>query len=83
MGIIMVVEVKKVDAQGRIALPAKWRSKVLKEAEEVYILERGDYLLVKPRKSGDLTKHFDTLEVDVEPEDFIDYNRLKKALLKK
>lgn len=81
MGIVMVVEVKKVDSQGRIALPAKWRSSVLKEAKEVYVLERGDYLLVKPRWRGDLTKHFDTIEVDVEPEDFLDYNRLKKALI--
>lgn len=38
--------------------------------------------MVKPRKRGDLTKHFDALEVDLEPKDFTDYNRLKKALLK-
>jgi len=80
---MVVAEVKKVDSQGRISLPAKWRSNVLKEAEEVYVLERGNYLLVKPRRRGDLTRHFDTVEVDAEPEDFIDYNRLKKALLKK
>jgi len=77
----MVVKIKKIDSQGRIALPAKWRAKVLKKTREVYILEKDDYLLVTPRRRGDLTKHFDAIEVDVEPEDFLDYNRLKKALL--
>lgn len=77
----MTVEIKKVDSQGRIALPAKWSAKVLKKTKEVYILEKDDYLLVRPRRIGDLTRHFDAIEVDVEPEDFLDYNRLKKALL--
>jgi len=80
-GIRMVVEIKKVDAQGRIALPAKWRAKALKKTREVYLLEKNDYLLVKPRERGDLTRHFDAVEIDIEPEDFLDYNRLKKALL--
>ena len=77
----MVIEVKKVDAQGRIALPAKWRTKALKETREVYVIEKDDYLLVRPLRRGDLTKYFDAVEVDVEPEDFQDYNRLKKVLL--
>lgn len=77
----MVIETKKVDSQGRIALPAKWRANVLKKTREVYILEKDEYLLVRPRRAGDLTRHFDAIDVDVEPEDFLDYNRLKKALL--
>lgn len=77
----MVVEVKKVDSQGRIALPAKWRARALKETKEVCIVEKDDYLLVRPLRRGDLTRHFDAVEVDVEPEDFQDYNRLKKVLL--
>lgn len=81
MGKKMVIEVKKVDAQGRIALPARWRARALKGIREVYVLERDDYLLVKPRERGDLTRHFDAVEVDIEPEDFQDYDRLKKALL--
>jgi len=77
----MTVEIRKVDSQGRISLPAKWRANVLRKTEEVYILDRGDHLLVTPRRKGDLTKHFDAIEVDVEPEEFQDYNRLRKALL--
>ena len=77
----MAVEIRKVDSQGRISLPAKWRANVLKKTEEVYILDRGDYLLVTPRRKVDLTKHFDVVEVDVDPEEFQDYNRLRKALL--
>ncbi len=81
MGIEVVVEIKKVDSQGRISLPAKWRERVLKKTREVYILEKDEYLLVRPRGKGDLTRHFDAIEVDVEPEDFLNYNRFKKALL--
>ena len=76
----MVVEVKKVDSQGRIALPAKWRTKALKKTRKVCVIERDDYLLVRPLRRGDLIRHFDAVEVDVEPEDFQDYNRLKRVI---
>lgn len=38
-------------------------------------------LIVKPREKPDLTRHFDTGEVDVDSKDFVDYSRFKKALL--
>ena len=37
--------------------------------------------VVRPLRRGDLTRYFDAIEADIEPEGFQDYNRLKKALL--
>jgi AbrB family looped-hinge helix DNA binding protein len=76
-----LAEIKKVDAQGRISLPARWRSKRILGSGEVIVIEKGDVLLVKPRVKPDLTKHFDSVEIDVDPDDFGDYARLKKRLL--
>ena len=76
-----MANIKKVDAQGRISLPARWRSKKLHDSGEVIVIERGDVLLVKPRVKPDLTRHFDSVEVDVDPKDFADYSRLKRAAL--
>lgn len=76
-----MAEIKKVDAQGRISLPAQWRSKRVDDSGEVIVIEKGDVLVVKPNVKPDLTKHFDSVETDVDPEDFVDYSRLKKALL--
>ncbi len=75
--------VRHVDRQGRIALPREWRSKSLKGKREVVVMERDDFLLIRPRSKVDLTKFFDTVEVDVDPKAFVDYGSLKKALLKK
>jgi bifunctional DNA-binding transcriptional regulator/antitoxin component of YhaV-PrlF toxin-antitoxin module len=76
-----LAEIKRVDSQGRISLPARWRSKKLQGNGEVIVIEKGDVLLVKPRVKPDLTKHFDSVEVDIGSEDFADYSRLKKAVL--
>ena len=76
-----MAEIKKVDAQGRISLPARWRSKRVHGSGEVIVIEKGDVLLVKPRVKPDLTRHFDSVETDADPEDFADYSRLKKHVL--
>jgi len=78
-----LADVKKVDSQGRISLPARWRSKNLHDANEVIVIEKGDVLLVKPRVKPDLTRHFDSVEVDVDLKDFAEYSRFKKAVLGK
>lgn len=77
----LLAGIKKVDAQGRISLPARWRSRKLHDSGEVIVIEKGDVLLVKPRVKPDLTRHFDSVEVDVNPKDFTDYSRFKKAVL--
>jgi len=76
------MEIRKVDAQGRISLPAGWRKEVLGEADEVYVFREDDSLIVRPRREPDLARHFDSVALDVEPEAFRDYHRLKKAMLK-
>ncbi len=57
-------EVRKVDSQGRIVLPLKWREKELKNENEVIIIEDEGILKIIPKKKVDLTKFFDSLEFD-------------------
>ena len=76
------MEKRKVDSQGRISLPPKWREKVLGDTGEVYIFHEGETLIIKPKREPNLTKYFDSVTVDVGPEEFEDYHRLKKALLR-
>jgi hypothetical protein len=44
-------------------------------------VEWGEVLFSKPRTKSDLTKHFDVAEVEIDPEVFSDYSRLKRAIL--
>jgi hypothetical protein len=41
----------------------------------------GNDVFVKPRVKPDLTKHFDQVEVDLDPKDFADYSGPKRTLL--
>jgi bifunctional DNA-binding transcriptional regulator/antitoxin component of YhaV-PrlF toxin-antitoxin module len=78
---MVLAQIKKVDGQGRISLPAAWRESRLRGSDEVVVVEKGELLLVKPKGKPDLTKHFDAVEVDVDPNSFADYSRLKKTIL--
>jgi len=60
----MNTEIKKVDSQGRIVLPRKWRDKELKEGDEVIIMEEEGILKIIAKKKVDLTQFFDKLEFD-------------------
>jgi bifunctional DNA-binding transcriptional regulator/antitoxin component of YhaV-PrlF toxin-antitoxin module len=75
--------VRRVDRQGRIALPRNWRSKKLKESREVVVTEHEEILVIRPRRKIDLTEFFDSVKVDVDPKAFTDYSLLKQALLTK
>ena len=81
-GYSLIMEIRKVDFQGRISLPVAWRREVLGDADEVYVFRDGESLVVSARREPDLSLHFDSVTVDVDPEAFRDYHRLKKALLK-
>jgi DNA-binding transcriptional regulator/RsmH inhibitor MraZ len=61
------VEVKKVDAQGRLILPADWRKSELSENKELYIIKRKGYLKTIPKQHIDLTENFDKLDLGVDP----------------
>jgi len=60
----MNTEIKKVDSQGKIELPLKWREKELRDGNEVIILEEGGILRIIPKRKIDLTQFFDKLEFD-------------------
>jgi bifunctional DNA-binding transcriptional regulator/antitoxin component of YhaV-PrlF toxin-antitoxin module len=60
------VEVKKVDAQGRLILPADWREAELSENKELFIIKRKGYLKLVPKRRVDLTENFDKVDLGVE-----------------
>jgi bifunctional DNA-binding transcriptional regulator/antitoxin component of YhaV-PrlF toxin-antitoxin module len=60
------VEVKKVDSQGRLILPADWREAEIGESRELYIIKRKGYLKIVPKRRIDLTGHFDKVDLGVE-----------------
>ncbi|MHA1300477.1 MAG: AbrB/MazE/SpoVT family DNA-binding domain-containing protein [Candidatus Helarchaeota archaeon] len=80
----MNTEIRKVDSQGRIVLPNKWREKELKDGDEVIIIEDKGILRIIPKKKIDLTKFFDTLEYG---DDLIDklenWSDFENTILKK
>ena len=60
------VEVKKLDSQGRLILPADWREEEIGETREVYVIKRKGYLKVVPKRHVDLTECFDKVDLGVE-----------------
>ena len=60
------VEVKKVDAQGRLILPADWRMSEIGESKEIYVIKRKGYLKLIPKRRIDLTQCFDKVDLGVE-----------------
>jgi len=60
------VEIKKVDSQGRLILPADWREIELSENKELFIIKRKGYLKLVPKRRIDLTEFFDKADLGVE-----------------
>jgi len=60
------VEVKKVDSQGRVILPADWRESEVDESRELYVIKRKGYLKIVPKRRVDLTEDFDKVDLGVE-----------------
>ena len=59
------VEVKKLDAQGRIILPTDWRETEVGENRELYVIKRKGYLKIVPKRRIDLTECFDKVDLGV------------------
>ena len=76
----MQVEERRVDSQGRISLPAEWRRENLDETGDVLIIQRGDELVIKPKKTKKLSAFFDSVEVELDS-DLSDWHSVKKELL--
>ena len=72
-----MMEIRKADSQGRLTLPAQWRKKVLGSSHEMCMILDGESLIVKPRHEPDLSRYFDSVTVNVEPEGFEEYHKLK------
>jgi bifunctional DNA-binding transcriptional regulator/antitoxin component of YhaV-PrlF toxin-antitoxin module len=60
------VEVKKVDSQGRLILPADWREAEIGESRELYVIKRKGYLKLVPKRKVDLTEFFDKVDLGVD-----------------
>jgi bifunctional DNA-binding transcriptional regulator/antitoxin component of YhaV-PrlF toxin-antitoxin module len=60
------VEVKKMDSQGRLILPADWRESELGESKEIFVIKRKGYLKLVPKRQVDLTECFDQVDLGVE-----------------
>nr|MDO8044773.1 AbrB/MazE/SpoVT family DNA-binding domain-containing protein [Candidatus Baldrarchaeota archaeon] len=72
--------IKKVDGQGRIVIPKKWREKYLK-GRRIIMRIKEDVIEIMPEKMFDLTRFFDSIEVDVRS-DLADWHKVKKELRK-
>jgi AbrB family looped-hinge helix DNA binding protein len=71
------VEIKPVDAQGRIILPKAWRNRL--KTKSVMIIDEDDRLEIRPA-DHDLARFVDSVEV--EADHFDDYHSLRKGLRK-
>ena len=60
------IQLKKVDAQGRLILPVDWREAELGESKEVYVIKRKGYLKLVPKHRVDLTVCFDKVDLGVD-----------------
>jgi len=72
------IEIKTVDNQGRIMLPKEWRDRYLKNKKAIVAL-KGDLVEIRPFENADLTKFFDTVEVDLKA-DLSDWHRVREEL---
>ena len=71
------VEIRPVDARGRIILPRSWRNRF--KTGYVVIVVEDDRLEIRPA-DADLSRFVDSVEV--EAEHFDDYHDLRKELRK-
>ena len=60
------VEIRRVDSQGRIILPADWRESEIGRSRELYVIKRKGCLKIIPKRRADLTVNFDKINLHVE-----------------
>ncbi len=66
----MEVEIKKIDEQGRIIIPADWRKKEIGKEKRVFVLKEKGCLKIIPIKKIDLTKFFDKVDFGMNIDDW-------------
>jgi bifunctional DNA-binding transcriptional regulator/antitoxin component of YhaV-PrlF toxin-antitoxin module len=76
------LEIKEIDDQGRIIIPIDWRKRNLKNSHKVIIKLKEDSMEIVPYYSPDLTKYFDSVEVDLKS-NLSDWKKVRKELRKR
>ena len=71
------MEIKTVDAKGRIILPKAWRNRL--RTMSVLVIDEDDRLEIRPA-DADLSRFVDAVEVGAEH--FDDYHKLRRGLRK-
>jgi len=66
----MEIEIKKIDEQGRIIIPADWRKKEIGKEKRVFVLKEKGCLKIIPIKKIDLTKFFDKVDFGMNIDDW-------------
>jgi bifunctional DNA-binding transcriptional regulator/antitoxin component of YhaV-PrlF toxin-antitoxin module len=75
------VEERRVDSQGRVSLPAEWRRMHLDHKGDVVIVNMGEELIIKAKKSQRLSEFFDSVDVEL-LSDLSDWHRVKDELFR-
>lgn len=70
--------VKVIDRQGRLVIPKEWRDEVL-EGGKVVMVRRGDSIEIRAYREADLTRYFDSVEVELES-DLSDWHSVRREL---
>jgi AbrB family looped-hinge helix DNA binding protein len=73
------VEIRPVDARGRITLPKAWRNRF--RSRNVLLIDEDDRLEIRQAADADLSRFVDSVEIDTT--DFGDSHKLHKGLRKK
>ncbi len=68
-----------MDEYGRIRIPRKYLESI--RSRRFIVRRSGKAIILLPVEEEDLMECVDSVEVDVDPEAFRDYNELKKVLL--
>jgi len=58
----VIVEVKRIDNQGRLVLPKRWRDRW---GDEVILIELEDRIEVLPKRKPNLSQFFDLIEMEI------------------
>lgn len=74
-----IVEIKRVDSQGRVLLPSAWRKMKLGKRKEVYVISLPDRVEIIPMEA-DLSRFIDSVEVEIPEGKFLDPHELKREL---
>lgn len=74
--------IKSIDNQGRIVLPKKWRDSHAEISNVEIEINDNDEIKIKPYIPVDITKIFDSIEVDIKA-DFDDWPAVEKEILLK